>query len=111
MTVEQLCTAVEGKVISGKENIQRCIGSAMTCDLLSWVMARGEADMAWVTVQTNINVVAVAALHDLACVVLSEGNIPDQAVIDKAEEENIVLITTQLSSYAVCGALHAGNVK
>lgn len=111
MTVGQLCEAVNGTLLSGGENAARQIGSAMSCDLLSWVMARGEADMAWVTVQTNINVVAVAALHDLACVIFAEGNQPEAEVRAKAEEEKIALITTPMSAYAVCGVLHAGNVK
>jgi hypothetical protein len=44
-----------------------------TCDLLSWVMARGKAGCAWVTVQTHMNVVAVASLHDMACIICPEG--------------------------------------
>ena len=45
-------------------------------DLLSWVMGRAKADDAWITIMTNINVVAVASLADTACIVLAEGVIP-----------------------------------
>jgi len=43
------------------------------CDLLSVAMARAPEDSVWVTVMGNRNVVAVAALTDVACVVLAEG--------------------------------------
>ena len=35
-------------------------------------MARGKPGMAWVTVQTHLNVVAVASLHEMACIILPE---------------------------------------
>ncbi|MBS7262121.1 MAG: AraC family transcriptional regulator [Eubacteriales bacterium] len=110
MTVEELALAVGGEILTAPENAGRTIGSAMTCDLLSWVMARGKADMAWVTVQTNINVVAVAALHDMACVVIPEGMRPDAPVTEKAAEEGVVLIRTDASAYSVCCTLHTGGV-
>ena len=44
----------------------REIACGYTCDLLSHVMGRGQADMAWITVQAHMNVIAVAALLDFA---------------------------------------------
>ena len=40
----------------------REIACGYTCDLLSHVMGKGQADMAWITVQAHMNVIAVAAL-------------------------------------------------
>ena len=72
------------------------------CDLLSWVMARGEAGMVWVTVQTHLNVIAVACLHDFACVIVPENIEVPQATIDKAKEEGVVIYSSSKTSYAVC---------
>ena len=38
----------------------REVKDAYTGDLLSWVMGRAESDMIWVTIMTNINILAVA---------------------------------------------------
>lgn len=72
------------------------------CDLLSWVMAAGDVGMAWVTVQTHMNVVAIASLHEFSCIVLSEGNTMESAVLDKATAEGIVILRTDKSSYQAC---------
>lgn len=41
-------------------------------DLLSWVMGRAQMDNAWITIMTNVNVIAVASLADTSCVILAE---------------------------------------
>ena len=64
----QLCGA---KVLCMPDE-NRAIACGYTCDLLSHVMGKGVADMAWVTVQTHMNVVAVASLLDFACVIVPE---------------------------------------
>jgi len=83
-------------------DFDREVQNGCCCDLLSWVMARGEEGTAWVTVQTHLNVVAVASLHEFACIVLSENNKMEQDVLDKASEEGIAVFTTPKSSYEVC---------
>ena len=54
-------------------------------DLLSWVMGRAPAGGAWLTIMSNVNVAAVAALADTACVVLAEGVVPDPPLLDRAK--------------------------
>ena len=41
-------------------------------DLLSWVMGRAQMDNAWITIMSNVNVIAVASLADTSCVILAE---------------------------------------
>ncbi|MEG2685551.1 MAG: AraC family transcriptional regulator [Christensenellaceae bacterium] len=72
------------------------------CDLLSWVMARGEQGMAWITVQTHLNVIAVACLHEFACIIVPEGiEVPD-TTIAKANEENIAVYSSDKTAYQIC---------
>ena len=67
MKVNELTTLIDGTLMTagGGENEIAC---GCTCDLLSWVMAHGAAGMAWVTVQTHMNVIAVASLMEMAAV-------------------------------------------
>ena len=90
------------KALTGKIDWERAIADAYVCDLLSWVMANGQADMAWVTVQTHLNVVAVASLHDFACIIIPENIEVPEATIAKAEEENIAVFSTGRTAYQVC---------
>ena len=74
-------------------------------DLLSFVMGRASSGDAWVTIMTNINAVAVASLTDVACVILADGSVPEQAVIDRAQSQDVNLFVSEQPSYEVCAAL------
>lgn len=68
-------------------------------DLLSWVMGRAEADNLWITIMSNINIVAVAALTDVAAILLAEGVTLEENVIDTAREKGINILVTNMTSY------------
>jgi hypothetical protein len=74
-------------------------------DLLSCVMAGAKNHGVWVTLQAHINIVAVAALLDLSAVIITEGAAPDQATIDKANQQEITLLSSPQPSFAIAGKL------
>jgi hypothetical protein len=61
-------------------------------DLLSWVMGRAQEGDAWLTIMSNANIVAVAALTDVSCVILCESVQPDAGVQALAAEKGINLL-------------------
>ncbi len=63
-------------------------------DLLSCVMAGARKNAIWVTLQSHVNIVAVAALLELAAVIITEGVAPDADTLAKAQEEGVVLLGT-----------------
>ena len=81
-----------------------------TCDLLSWVMAHGSEGMAWITVQTHMNVVAVAALAEMACVILPEDIQMEKESLQKAADEGMCVLRSPLSGYEICGRLHSAGI-
>ena len=68
-------------------------------DLLSWVMGRAKADDAWITIMSNVNVLAVATLSDVACVILAEGVTLDEELIRIAEAKGVNVICSKDPSY------------
>jgi imidazolonepropionase-like amidohydrolase len=76
-----------------------------TSDLLSCVMAGAARNGIWVTLQAHTNIVAVAALLDLSAVIITEGAMPDENTIQKANQEGVVLLSTPLPSFQVVGKL------
>lgn len=76
-----------------------------TSDLLSCVMAGAQKKSIWVTLQAHSNIIAVAALLDLSAVIITEGAQPDEATVQKANEENVILLSTSLSTFEVAGRL------
>lgn len=68
-------------------------------DLLSWVMGRAESGQVWITIMTNINIVAVASLADVCAILLTEDAEVDASVISKAKEQGINVLRTGMSSF------------
>lgn len=68
-------------------------------DLLSWVMSSAQCDNAWLTIMSNINVIAVASLVDVSCIILTEGVTLDSDVLKQADLKGINVLTTDKNSY------------
>lgn len=109
-TIKDLKEQLDLKVLTEIEDENRDINGGCVCDLLSWVMARGEEGMAWVTVQTHLNVVAVACLHDFSCVIIPESIEVPRQTLDKAAEEGVVFFSSPDTSYEVCCKMFAAGV-
>ena len=57
MTVSELAKSCEFEVVALPDD--RDVSGCYMGDLLSWVMGRAKADNAWITIMSNINIVAV----------------------------------------------------
>lgn len=68
-------------------------------DLLSWVMSRAEAGNIWLTVMGNVNSIGVAVLADISCIILTENAALDDDAKKRAEENDVVIMTTSKNSY------------
>ena len=68
-------------------------------DLLSWVMGRAQMDNAWITIMTNVNVIAVATLADTSCVILAEGVEMPEDIIATAKEKEINVLSSSEPIY------------
>ncbi len=74
-------------------------------DLLSWVMGRAQSGDVWITIMSNINIVAVASLADVACIVLAEGVTLEQNVQQTAKQKGINIYTSEKTAYQLAAAL------
>ena len=110
MTVTELLTLIDAKNLTPDVSLEREITCGYSCDLLSWVMSHGDEGMVWVTVQTHLNVIAVAVLSEMACVVLPEDVEMEQESIDKAIAEGMPVLSSPLTSYEICGRLYKCGV-
>ena len=68
-------------------------------DLLSWVMGRAASDSVWVTIMSNVNVIAVATLADVSCVVFAEGVTPDTELVQLAMSKGVNLLVSNSPAY------------
>lgn len=82
------------------------LSTGYVSDLLSDVMGSAKDNMAWFTIMRHMNVIAVASMADIPCIVFGKNTTPEKSVIDKATEEGIVLIKTSLSVFESAGVLY-----
>lgn len=68
-------------------------------DLLSWVMGRAQQNNVWLTIMSNLNVAAVASLADVGTVIMTEGVVPGDDVIQTAEAKGVNILTTSIPTF------------
>ena len=84
---------------------EREIRGAYMGDLLSWVMGRCKEDDAWLTIMSNVNVIAVASLANPSVVILTEGvTLPDD-LVELAGTKGVNVVSTELPSFEAAVAL------
>ena len=106
MTLQDIVEQLELKSLTEAKDYSAVVPeSGYASDLLSCVMAGAKKKGVWVTLQAHANIVAVAALLDLCAIIITEGALPDQPAIAKANAEGIILLSTPRSTFSVAGKL------
>ena len=98
MTVELFAEKTAFKVLC-MPSPEREIGDVYIGDLLSWVMGKAKSDDLWITIMSNLNIVAVATLADVSCILLAEDVSLDSDIINTAKAKGVNILKTELSAY------------
>jgi hypothetical protein len=106
MNIQQIIDTLKLTIITDSKDFSTIEpSSGYTSDLLSCVMAGAAHHSVWVTLQAHSNIVAVASLLEIAAVIITEGAVPDEATITKANQEGIILLSTDQPTFSVIGQL------
>lgn len=109
MKVREFAEKAGMKVYTGDIGLDNELSGVYICDLLSWVMSHADKNNAWITVHTHLNIVAVALLTEVACIIVPEGISIEEPTIKKAAEEGIVILGSALGAYEIaCKAYEMG---
>lgn len=113
----QICTLVEllgGKIIVGDQLAEKNVEFAFSSDLMSDVLAfvsEHAQDCVLLTGLTNNQVIRTAEMLDLSAIVFVRGKCPPMEVVELAEENNMVLISTPHTLYATSGILYGEGLN
>jgi predicted transcriptional regulator len=99
VTINELADKLSLKRLSG--NGDREIASCYISDLLSRVLGGCSADDVWITVQSSLNMVAVATMVDAACVILPESLTAADSVLEQANAEGLSIFTSEHDAYTL----------
>lgn len=101
MKLQEILTKINLNQVN-KADVIKDVSTLYIGDLLSFVMANGESQALWLTVQRHINVIAVAELNEFSGIIFVENVFPDEQTIQKANELNIPLFVSDLDTYQLC---------
>jgi len=84
---------------------QTTVSQAFVGDLLSEVMAKAPYLGIIITIQSHLNIIAVAYHVEAKAVIITGGKTPEAKAITAADENNIVVYTTEETSFDIVGRL------
>lgn len=99
MTVAEIAKKLNLEVYAGDKLEEKTAKGCYIGDLLSLAMSKVEMGNVWITIQTNVNIVAVASLAEAACIILADGCVPDEKTVERAKEQDIVILGGEISAY------------
>jgi hypothetical protein len=88
-----------------KEGSLREIRGGFVGDVLSHVMANAKPGFVWVTVQTHENVIAIASLLDVACVLVCQRELPPETC-RRAADQGVTLLWSAHDAFHVTGRIY-----
>ena len=110
-SMKEVVEKLKLEAISSAGLLDQPVEGGYASDLLSCVMKGAKKGDIWVTLQSHVNVVAVASLIGLAGVIITEGSRPDQETLIRAESEGVVLLLTPRTTFSVVGDLTSLGIK
>ena len=83
MNLAEIKEKLELDLLTGPDGLDREVAGGYSGDLLSDVMGNSEPGQVWITIQTHVNIAAVASLRELAGIILAGGREPSPEALAK----------------------------
>ena len=105
MELTAIIETLDLDVKTSEGDLSRAVTGVYVSDLLSDVLAHASEGDLWLTLQGHPNIVAVAEMKDLSGIVLVNGRTPEDETLQKANEEAIPVLTSELPTFKLAGEL------
>lgn len=106
MKLQDIVDKLDLRVQAGADFLDREAQGGYVSDMLSDVLKHASQGDVWVTVQIHLNIMAIAGMKELAGIIIVNGRQPDEETLDKANEEKIPVLGTEMNAYQVVGKLY-----
>lgn len=112
MNLQEIIDQFHLKVLTEPQDFSQVTpNGGYTSDLLSCVMAGAKQGNLWITLQAHLNIIAVGAMTEVSAIIITEGALPDEATLARANQQGVTLLATSLPSYEVAGRLWESGLK
>ena len=111
MTIQDMVRILNARVLLGEDKLDTPVYTACCSDLMSDVLSFVDEKTVLITGLTNPHVVRTSEMLDLKCLVFVRGKVPTQDILDSADEQGLVVITTKLTAFSACGMLYQEGLR
>ena len=111
MTIADIVKILHAKVLCGADRMDRPATTACCSDLMSDVLAFVNEKTVLITGLTNPHVVRTADMLDLKCLVFARGKIPTDDILETADEQGLIVMTTKETAFTTCGLLYEAGLR
>ena len=111
MKIQKVQDIRQAELLCGVDLLETEVHSACGSDMMSDVLAFVKDQALLLTGLMNPQVVRTAEMMDIRCIVFVRGKRPDFAMINMAQERDIVMMTTPLRMYSACGRLYTAGLQ
>jgi hypothetical protein len=105
MLLNDIVSHLSLDVLSGHD-LSKNVSCGYISDILSDVMAKSPKTAIWITNQTHENILALVYFKGLSGIILPEGLTLEESSLQKAQEKNIAVFSTQQPAFDVAGRLY-----
>ena len=106
MTVEQIVQQLGLDVKAAADKLDTEVTGGYSGDLISAVMTNAQQGNVWVAWHIHPNIVAAGLVVKLAAIILVCGREPEKETIERADEEGMPILVSNLSAFETIGKLY-----
>ena len=111
MTIADMVRVLHARVLCGEARIETPVFTACCSDLMSDVLAFVNEKTVLITGLTNPHVLRTADMLDLKCLVFARGKVPGDDILEQADDQGLVVITTKETAFTACGLLYEAGLR
>jgi predicted transcriptional regulator len=110
VNINEITRTVDGTLHSGSTLTEREVERAFASDLMSDVLTLLADNLLLITGLNNVQAVRTAEMADIGVILFVRGKTPNAKMIELAEENGIVLLSTAYSMFRSSGVLYGAGL-
>ena len=110
MKISMIRDLLDAEVLCGEDNLDHDVFTACGSDMMSDVLAYVKDQAVLLTGLMNPQVIRTAEMMDMVCIVFVRSKKPTEAMISMAEDDGIVMMTSDMRMYNACGTLYTNGL-
>lgn len=111
MTLREVIDIVDGTALCGQEHLDREVQLGFASDLMSEVLTLLDDGILLITGLSNIQSIRTAEMSDILQVLFVRGKEPTAHMIELAQQNDIVIMTTPYSMFKTSYLLHSRGLE